>query len=302
MKPATELSRQMIDGDSDGPPDYFYVPEFDDVSAREQFLGPMPKGNSRQTKLPDQVPAYLADLWRTPLLSAEQEKHCFRKLHCLKFLAAGADRDAASCLGTAAMANDRKRFLEQALQVRNQIVESNLRLVVSLAKKYASYGSNEFDELVCAGNAALLRAVDRFDFRRGLRFSTYAYQAIQRAMFTEFRKEGFLKTKFAAEGHDVAAATISDAAECDVAEIEAAEARRQAIRLIKALDARDRKIVMSRFGINRKHGGVPFHVIAKEIGLSQSRTLQLFHRSMKTMREALAKRKPKTKSPLSYCP
>lgn len=63
------------------------------------------------------------------------------------------------------MLGDLKHLNECSVEVRNLLIESNLRLVISLAKKYASSISLDFDELVCVGNAALVRAVDLFDFR-----------------------------------------------------------------------------------------------------------------------------------------
>ena len=188
---------------------------------------------------------------------------------------------------------DLQRMNELSVEVRNLLIESNLRLVVSLAKKYASSSSLDFDEMVCVGNAALVRAVDLYDFRRGIRFSTYAYQAIQTSIFGAYRKESRVQGRFFAGGTEATESVVSDAGECDLAELKAVEARDQVIQLMEALDDRDKQIVMARFGINRKRSSVAFHVIAKEIGLSTTRTVQLYHRSLEKMRALLSKRNPK---------
>lgn len=287
---------------------YFYLPVFEQADAMQKLLGPMPSGNLPPSKPPRDMPSYLANLWSVPLLTPEQETHCYTKLNFLRFLAdpeGRADREhrdngkiqaERSCIDCEEMVEVRKRYFMESLEVRNQIVEANLRLVISLAKKYATYGSDAFDEIVCGGNATLLRAVDRFDFRREVRFSTYAFQAIQRGIFTDFRKEGRVKSRFPSSGTEAAESAVASAIADVLGDVDASETREQVIDLMDQLDDRDREIVMARFGINRKHSGVAFHVIAKEIGLSTTRTMQLFHRSLATMRDRLGKRKKRSKS------
>lgn len=241
------------------------------------------------------MPAYLSHLWTMPLLTAEQEFHGFRKLNYLKYRVSFLDKNLRSCVGCAAMPDDLNQLNHQCAEVRNLLIESNLRLVVSLSKKYASWNSNEFDEMVSVGNAALIHAVDLFDFRRGFRFGTYAYQAIQSSIFSSYRKEGRIKSRFVTSGSEAVELAIGDAGQSAIAELQSAEAREQVIQLIESLDERDQMIVMARFGINQKRKGVAFQVIAKEIGLSPTRTVQLFHRSLAKMRRLI-----NTRSSFSY--
>ena len=70
-------------------------------------------------------------------------------------------------------------MLEEALAVKNQIIRANLRLVVSIAKKHVGRSDNFF-ELVSDGNMSLIRAVEKFDYARGNKFSTYASWAIMK--------------------------------------------------------------------------------------------------------------------------
>ncbi|TWU55891.1 sigma-70 family RNA polymerase sigma factor [Rubripirellula reticaptiva] len=276
-------------GDQEG--DFFFLSIFRSESASEMLLGPMPATEKTPpSKPPRGLPAYLAHLWTVPLLTAEQEQHLFRKLNFLKYRRSCLESRLRSCSGYAAMVDDLKQLGDRTVEVRNSIVESNLRLVVSMAKRYAGWNSNEFDEIVGVGNAALVRAVDLFDFRRGVRLSTYAYQAIQTSIFSNYRKEGRMNRGFIASGTEAVESAIADAGESDLAELESVEAREQVIELMKTLDERARKIVMARFGINQERNGVAFHVIAKEIGLSTTRTAQLFHRSIAKMRGLLTKR------------
>ncbi len=131
----------------------------------------------------DLVRLYLADIGRHPLLTREQEERLG--------LAMVAGRDAARELARRGdgLDEDERRRLETVVaegeQASEQFVEANLRLVVSIAKRYTSLGLSLLD-LVQEGNVGLMHAVERFDVRRGFRFSTYGTwwirQAISRAI------------------------------------------------------------------------------------------------------------------------
>jgi RNA polymerase primary sigma factor len=86
------------------------------------------------------------------------------------------------------MINKGERDAEAA---RTKLIEANLRLVVSVAKRYAHRGDGQFLDLIQEGNVGLMRAVEKFDYRRGFRFSTYATwwvrQAITRAVAEQVR-------------------------------------------------------------------------------------------------------------------
>ncbi len=109
----------------------------------------------------DPVKMYLKDIGKVPLLTAEEEK------------------DLA------------KRVMQGDQYAKSVLCESNLRLVVSVAKKYVGKTSMSFLDLIQEGNMGLLRAVDKFDYTKGFKFSTYATwwirQAITRAMADQSR-------------------------------------------------------------------------------------------------------------------
>ncbi len=82
-----------------------------------------------------------------------------------------------------------RRALSTAQEARSRVVEANLRLVVSIAKRFMHYGL-EFLDLIQEGNAGLVRAVERFDYRRGYRFSTYATWWIRQAVTRALADQG----------------------------------------------------------------------------------------------------------------
>ncbi len=104
---------------------------------------------------------------RLRCLSREQEAHLFRKMNFLKYRAQ-AFRDAMDPAKARSAELDRiEQLQEEALAVKNQIIRSNLRLVVSIAKRHVG-PSNNFFELVSDGNMSLIRAVEKFDYSTGL--------------------------------------------------------------------------------------------------------------------------------------
>lgn len=263
---------------------YFYDSSFDDQSRRSEMLGPMPESTGKARRRPPSgLPAYMAELWSRPLLNESQEQHCFRKLNLLKYLA--SQSLAVSGHGECVDATDTIGCLLVAVEdQRNEIVVANLRLVVSVAKRRSVGSPQDFEEMVAVGNAALLRAADLFDFRRGFRFSTYAYQAIERAIFGLYRRESRYQQSKVAQADQVLDAHEGDAGDADRRVLAASEAAEWVGGMLQQLDQRDQHIIRARFGINRDDNGVAFHVIASEIGLSTTRTVQLFHRSMQRMR------------------
>lgn len=127
--------------------------------------------------LDDPVRMYLKEIGRVPLLSMEQEKSLAMRIEAGEL---EAQRD-----GTADW-----RIVDSGEEAKRQLTEANLRLVVSIAKKYVGRGML-FLDLIQEGNLGLIRAVEKFDYRKGYKFSTYATwwirQAITRALADQAR-------------------------------------------------------------------------------------------------------------------
>ena len=127
--------------------------------------------------LDDPVRMYLKEIGRVPLLSMDQEKSLAMRIEAGELESA---RDGASD-GT---------VVDDGEEAKRQLTEANLRLVVSIAKKYVGRGML-FLDLIQEGNLGLIRAVEKFDYRKGYKFSTYATwwirQAITRALADQAR-------------------------------------------------------------------------------------------------------------------
>ncbi|MDQ1508912.1 MAG: polymerase primary sigma factor, partial [Actinomycetota bacterium] len=138
----------------------------------------------------DPVRMYLKEIGKVPLLTAEQEVTLAKRIEAGLQATETLDAD-----GTGESLGESRRAGVQAVQrdgelARRQLTEANLRLVVSIAKRYVGRGMALLD-LIQEGNLGLIRAVEKFDYTKGFKFSTYATwwirQAITRAIADQAR-------------------------------------------------------------------------------------------------------------------
>jgi RNA polymerase primary sigma factor len=136
----------------------------------------------------DPVKDYLKQIGKVPLLNAEQEVELAKRIEAGLF----AEEKLAEGSGVlrADQSIDLERVAEDGRRAKDHLVEANLRLVVSLARRYTGRGVL-FLDLIQEGNLGLIRGVEKFDYTRGYKFSTYATwwirQAITRAMSDQAR-------------------------------------------------------------------------------------------------------------------
>lgn len=154
----------------------------------EKELSAMPLATIQQPELShDPVRMYLREIGQVPLLSAEQEvqlaKQIQASLQAKKRLASDEIDDQQEKIR-------QLEIIADGLRAWQYLAEANLRLVVSVAKRYIGRGMS-FLDLVQEGNVGLLKAVEKFDYKRGYKFSTYATwwirQAISRAIADQAR-------------------------------------------------------------------------------------------------------------------
>jgi RNA polymerase primary sigma factor len=126
----------------------------------------------------DSIGLYLNEIGKVPLLTADEEKELSRVIE--------AGRDAESRLEAGEKGADLRSAVAAAAQAKDRFIRANLRLVVSIARRYPLPSGMDLLDLVQEGNLGLEHAVDKFDWRRGFKFSTYATfwirQAIGRAL------------------------------------------------------------------------------------------------------------------------
>jgi RNA polymerase primary sigma factor len=143
---------------------------------------------ARRAVTGDLVRIYLREIGRVPLLTAQDEVDLAKSIEAGLFAEEKLQGDRAACGGT--LLSDLAQLGTDGMRAKQRLIEANLRLVVSIAKRYIGRGL-VFLDLIQEGNLGLIRAVEKFDYTKGYKFSTYATwwirQAITRAIADQAR-------------------------------------------------------------------------------------------------------------------
>ena len=160
----------------------FLKPDAERLATDAPEAAEEPLTRSEPQPAADSATPYIATLYHTRLLKKEEEQFYFRRMNWLKFRASTSRGRLDPRRASLRQIEQVERVLADADNVQKILITSNLRLVVSIAKKFID-PSWSFDELTSEGNLALMRAVEKFNFALGNRFSTYATYAIQRHFY-----------------------------------------------------------------------------------------------------------------------
>ncbi len=136
-------------------------------------------------EIDDLLNQYMKQVGRTALLKAEEE------VELAKAMAAGW-RAQARLVKPQSSTRERKRLqaiIRQGQAARERLIKANSRLVISIAKRYRNHGVS-FSDLIQEGNIGLMRAVDKFDYKRGFKFSTYATWWIRQSITRAIADQG----------------------------------------------------------------------------------------------------------------
>lgn len=229
---------------------------------------------------------YIERLYDVPLLTAEQESDGFRWMNYLKHQAARLQKAIDPQQPDLPQLERFEGLLADAVALRDRLIEANLRLVVSIAKKFAA-PFTPLDELVSEGNVALMHAVEKFDFSRGFRFSTYATYAIQRRLYHSVATLRRRQSRFPSlnsaefdEQEDAASALTEEGRWRRLARCHA-----PLHQLIDRLDERQKAIVRLRFGIGAGAASQTLREIAAMLGICKERVRQLEAKALRHLRE-----------------
>ena len=238
------------------------------VSAEE--LPASPRGE--ELRVPRDLPPYLQDLYRTPLLTPARERALFLKFNFHKYQFVAARRKLEPQFARLRELNEMEAHLRDAIAAKNELIRANLRLVVSVARKHLRPGLNLM-ELISDGNITLMRAVEGFDIHKGYRFSTYATFALMK---------GFARSVPLMRGRRVGASTTIGHGEM-LAEIpdmhpdsstESMITRDQVRQLLSRLNDRERDVVLAHYGIstdgNSRLEPATYEQVGERLGLSSS--------------------------------
>lgn len=281
------------------PLDFMDNPEFHRKSAYKKIVEspmPMPEKATRKTRAPAGLPRYLASLYENALLTREQEGYLFRKYNFLKCRASKLRQKLDPSSARSSDMDEIERLYDEAVKVKNKIVKSNLRLVVSIAKRHVS-AADDFFQLVSDGNMSLIRAVEKFDYARGNKFSTYASWAIMKNFARTIPDEFKQKDRFRPTSEELFLSREDQ--RTDRYLLEAAQSRReqQVNRILESLDDRERKIVISRFGLDYSEEPQTLKEVGAKMGVTKERIRQIEARALNKLRAAVKEEKIESPDP-----
>ena len=267
-----------------------YNPQFDLPNADELILSPPPSVAASPAKPPkggaEALPPYLRALYDVPLLDLPAERALFAQFNYLKYK---ADRLRRQIDLNHVRTGDLKQIeslLLQANMVKNRIIRANLRLVVSIAKKHVHQAAQDLFELISDGNVSLMRAVEKFDFSRGNRFSTYASWAIMRNFARSVPRERYMMDRFAtgqADALDVAASLRA----YDPNESNLPELRESIDVFLSRLTPLERTVLVNHFGLDEDGQTKTLDQLGRRLGVSKERVRQIELRALHKLRRLL---------------
>ncbi len=273
------------------PIDYMYNAEFDDSAKEAIIAGPMPDeliflSRMDAMRAPKEVDPQMAYLYEKPLLSREQEAHLFRKMNFLKHkLQQLRDRIDPSRARVAEL-QKMEALHEEVKAVRDLLIECNQRLVHNLATKHLQVGQN-LDELKSDANLSVMRAVEKFDYGRGFKFSTYATWAIMKNFARSIPDENKRRSKYVTGADELFEAKADQRTDEQEVVAVADAAKSRVNTLLEALDPRTREVIRMRTGLSGQRE-MTLEQIGQHFGITKERVRQINVRGMKQLRERAA--------------
>ncbi|MFM7108330.1 MAG: sigma-70 family RNA polymerase sigma factor [Planctomycetaceae bacterium] len=255
-------------------------------SAEQVVNEPFPgTADARRVRRPGGLPAYLASLYEVPLLTREQEVWLFRKFNYLKYRATQLRGQLDPERPSARLMDQIERLYDEIVEIKNRIVRANLRLVVSIAKRRVSPGDSFFD-LVSDGNMSLIRAVEKFDYARGNKFSTYASWAIMKNYARTIPDEHKRRDRFRAADMEMLQSAADRRADEYQQRLAASDRLAQVGRFLDRLDPREQTIIIRRYGLDHEHEPQTLKEVGSALGVTKERVRQIEAKALEKLREA----------------
>ncbi|MDZ4850531.1 MAG: sigma-70 family RNA polymerase sigma factor [Pirellulaceae bacterium] len=230
------------------------------------------------------LPEHLSRLCQAGLLTPAEEQSLFRQMNELKFraseLRAGIDVNTPDPQAIDSI----EKMMRSAQEIRDHIIQANIRLVISIVKKYVT-PQQCFDEMLSEGIVTLMQSVEKFDFERGFRFSTYAYRAVSRTAYHCVVAAREHEARFVRDAEEWAFEQLDSQQPSTMTDQFWGGLRSLTAFMLKRLDRRERFIIRSRYALGSHRQVRTLQDLANRLGVSKERVRQLEARAVSKLQE-----------------
>ena len=264
------------------PNDSFSLVDNDELSG---LIDEVERGKTTAETLATGLPAHLGRMSATRLLTPDEERDLFRRMNYCKYLALTLRSKLSRTAPSAERVAEIEDYVRRATRLRNHLIQANTRLVMSIARRFAN-SANTFDDLLSHGLVSLMHAIEKFDYDRGYRFSTYATCAVRRDLCRHVMTQRRDSQRFGT-GADLLLNDVGGepAESQQLTEPEWRNLNASLVRMIERLDERERFIVTHRFGLGDGAKRASYNRLGERMGISKERVRQLANRAMEKLRE-----------------
>lgn len=273
---------------------YIYNPRFDEpgpdevITEMEGELTPKRKNAPVDAEVVEELPAYLRDLHKkAKLLGRDEEADIFRRFNFLKHKMAIKRVQLKVTGARAEVISEIEDLYHRAVNLKQHIIRANLRLVVSIAKRHTNSGM-DFNTLVSDGNLSLMQAVEKFDYARGFRFSTYASWAIMKNYAKSIPQESSLQETFRPSSPEMLELIPRLPSQDEKSKMELMAGFRKLLnRVLRTLSEREREVIIARFGLRSDSSRATLEEIGSSFDLSKERIRQIEAKALSKLRTEL---------------
>jgi RNA polymerase primary sigma factor len=266
--------------------DYIPNPDFESGDGGQGEIGEIVdetlKSAASSAGGPADLPAHLRRLCESDLLTHDEETALFREMNYSKYRASELRSQLDPDHVDQKVLSAAEELLARAEAIRDHLIKANMRLVISIVKKFVT-PQQSFDDMLSDGIYTLMQAVEKFDYDRGFRFSTYAYRSIARNAYRTVTSAHKKEARFtrdaeqwALEQEDDRSSSLSDQVWSNLRELTGS--------MLDRLDRRERFIIRSRYALGSHRKVRTFQYLADKLGVSKERARQLEKRAVEKLR------------------
>ena len=274
--------------------EYMYSPVFDLPGSAGQIASEVRPGKApgptEELQSEQPLPEYLRRLGEVPLLSPQEELRLFRRYNYCKFRADVLRRDLGPYQNPTRLIEKIELLLSEATESKNGIIRANLRLVVGIAKRHIGPQAGLF-ELISDGNISLMRAVEKFDYSRRYRFSTYATWVISRDYARTIPQANYQLLHYITGRAEMLDVATDGRGEGELLRPEVLAQKNLLLDILQGLEPRERHILTAHFGLDEREKPQSLEAIGTSLGLSKERIRQIEQRALGKLRQLLVRHK-----------